>query len=155
MTQYADLSAYGTATQSSTFSHSCKPNASKAIDGNSEGVFRWCSVTHTNQDAAAWWEVDLKVSSSVVSVVLFNRVDCCMNRLSNFNVLLKDQLHKVLRSYYEGRGGREIMSFPVRPTRTGVYYVRVQLRRKNYLSLAEVDVYGKGSYHLTNSTCII
>ena len=150
------MSVYGTATQSSTFYHSCHPTASKAIDGNSEGVFHgWCSVTHTNQDASAWWEVDLKASSLVYAVVLFNRVDCCMDRLSNFDVILTDQSHHVLGTYYEAHGGREIMAFLMHSILTGVYHVRVQLRGKNYLSLAEVDVYGKGSYHLTNSTCII
>ena len=127
-------------------SHTCKPTASKATDGNNEGVFHpWCSVTHTNNDASAWWEVDLKANSVVFSVVVFNRIDCCMDRLSNFDVIVKDQSHKVLKSFYERVGGREMMAYSVRPSLKGARYVRVQLRGTNYLSLAEVDVYGKKS----------
>ncbi|XP_065830435.1 fucolectin-5-like [Oscarella lobularis] len=143
-TYYTNLAIYGTPTQSSTYSDSCNPTASKATDGNNEGVFKpWCSVTlTTNSDASAWWEVDLNANSIVYSVVVFNRIDCCMTRLTNFDVILKDQSHKVLRSIHEVLGGTEIIAFSMYPILTGVRYVRVQLREKNYLSLAEVEVYG-------------
>ena len=68
-----------------------------------------------------------------------------MDRLTNFDVILKDQSKKVLRSIHEVKGGREIMAFAMPPILTGVRYVRIQLRDENYLSLAEVDVYGKKS----------
>ncbi|XP_065831642.1 fucolectin-5-like [Oscarella lobularis] len=143
-TYYTNLAIYGTPTQSSTYYHSCNPTASKAIDGNTEGVFSpWCSVTLTNNNLRSWWEVDLKANSIVYSVVLFNRVDCCMDRLSNFDVILKDQSHKVLRSLHEFDGGREIIAFSMYPMLTEVRYVRVQVRERKHLSLAEVYVYGK------------
>ena len=137
------MTVFGTATQSSTYSHSCNPTASKAIDGNNEGVFYpWCSVTHTNKEAAPWWEVNLRKGSTVYSVVVFNRLGD-MDRLSNFDVILKDKSHNVLRSIHEVQGDREIMGFEVQPVLEDVIYVRVQLRGKNVLSLAEVEVYGR------------
>ena len=141
---YTNLAVYGTPSQSSnrlSFAH-----ASRAIDRNNEGVFGLGSVTHTNADAVhvrAWWEVDLNDNSLVYSVVVFNRVDCCMDRLSNFDVILKDQSHNVLRSIHEVQGGIEIMAFPMHPTLRSVRYVRVQLRGTGVLSLAEVEVYGE------------
>ena len=139
---YTNMALNGTATQSSTHNHSCDTSASQATDGNSEDAP--CSITRTYNESSAWWEVDLKDDKSLVySVVVYNRIDCCMDRLSNFDVILKDGSQQVLRSLYEAKGGREMMFFPMEPILRGVRYVRIQLRGTNYLSLAEVNVYGK------------
>jgi hypothetical protein len=53
-----------TATQSST--HSSGAAASRAVDGNTDGVFANGSVTHTNSDANAWWHVDLVQIETIV-----------------------------------------------------------------------------------------
>src|SRR6266851_5266458 len=55
-----------TATQSSTYGGGT--GASNAVDGNTDGNFSHGSITHTNLDANAWWQVDLGTSATVGSI---------------------------------------------------------------------------------------
>lgn len=134
------------ASQSSTRSGGA---ASRAVDGNTNGNFSAGSVTQTNSQANAWWQVNLGATYAIDSIQLWNRTDCCANRLSNFYVfvsttdltgrsfssLLNDTT--VWRFYSAGQA-------PVKlniPAYVTGRYVRVQLAGSNNLSLAEVQVY--------------
>ena len=137
-----DLAKFKPAVQSSTYDHDCLPDASVAVDGNTEGVFYpWCSVTHTNNDDQAWWQVNLRGSYTVNLVRVFNRVDCCMERLANFNVTLRNAVGKTLATKnFAGGTQTEIYAFEEKVE--NVSYVDVHLLGKNALSLAEVQVIG-------------
>ena len=138
---YPNLAVYGASSQSSTFSHSCNPTASKATDGKNEGVFSWCSVTHKNEDQQAWWQVDLQGSRTVHRVHVFNRVDCCRDRLANFNVTLRNSTRATLATKnFSGGTNSQIYTFS--KTVDNVRFVRVHLLGKGVLSLAEVQVIG-------------
>ncbi len=138
------------ATQSSTYSHSTNPVASKAVDGNTDGNFMGASMSYTNSAAQAWWHVDLGAVQQLNTIRVWNREDCCAERLTNFYVLVSDtpfqstNLNTTLAqagvSAYltAGQGGRPTS---VSVGRTG-RYVRVQLAGVNYLGLAEVEVLG-------------
>src|SRR5690606_34338042 len=76
-----------TATQSSTAFDAA---ASRAVDGNTNGIFGGGSVTHTANEMNAWWEVDLGTSSLIEAVDIWNRDGCCQERLSNYYVLVSD-----------------------------------------------------------------
>jgi hypothetical protein len=78
----------GTATQSSV-AHGGK--AERAIDGSCDGVYPNGSVTHTQEEANPWWEVDLGIAQPTDQVTLWNRTDCCAERLQNFSLILLDQ----------------------------------------------------------------
>jgi len=137
-----------TAIQSSTY-----PNgtASKAVDGNTNGVWANNSVTHTNNDMNAWWQVDLGAEEAVDYVNVFRRTDCCTDRLVNFYVMLSNNdLQSVtladalidpnVESYYvEGNPGnlKRILT-----SGNSARYVKIQLSARNHLSLAEVEVVG-------------
>lgn len=47
-------------------------------------IFSNRSVTHTNIEAKAWWQVDLGAIHEIGQVILYNRTDCCSERLANF-----------------------------------------------------------------------
>ena len=112
---------------------------SKAVDGNTNGNYSGDSVTHTNNDAQAWWQVDLGTLQSVQSVKIWNRTDCCGDRLTNFNVILLDASQAVVSSVnVPGQAG----SPTTVPISGAARYVKVQLVGTNYLSLAEVEVMG-------------
>ena len=126
---------------------------SRAVDGNTGGDFMKRSVTHTAEERQPWWEVDLGAVRSVERVVVWNRTDCCDERLSDFDVLVSespiagDDLEAARRGrtvwsrHVSGRAERKT-DLPVgRPGR----YVRVQLAGREHLSLAEVEVFGPGS----------
>jgi hypothetical protein len=123
-------------------------DANRAVDGNTDGTFTAQSVTHTNADLNAWWQVDLQQSYSINDITLFNRTDCCADRLSNFYVFVSgsdmtgrsfDSLKNdpALWQYYHG--GTASASVQIATGQSG-RFVRVQLAGTNNLSLAEVEV---------------
>ncbi|HEX8180893.1 MAG TPA: Calx-beta domain-containing protein [Pyrinomonadaceae bacterium] len=140
------------ATQSSTYT-AAPPGgpASLAVDGNTNGNYFGNSVSSTNLDTQAWWQVDLGAKNWLDQVRVWNRTDCCPDRLSDFYVFVSDepfgstdandtQEQPGVSTYFvAGQAGSP--SF-VDVGRSG-RYVRVQLSGANYLSLAEVEVFGK------------
>lgn len=124
-----------TATQSSTaFS---RP-ASLAVDGNTSGNYADGSVTHTNSELA-WWKVDLGSSMPIGTVNIWNRTDCCSDRLKNFDVQLSDDnVNWEPTINVRGQAGS-----PTTVNFNGVNgrYVRIKLKSANYLSIAEVEVF--------------
>jgi hypothetical protein len=124
----------------------------RAVDGNLDGhYFHGNSVTHTNKERGAWWQVDLGHVHRIKSIRIMNRTDCCGERLSNFYVLVSDHpftskdlnttLHQrgVWSSRYPSIAGRQTDI----PVHKNGRYVRIQLSGTNYLSLAEVQVFSE------------
>ena len=124
--------------------------ASRAVDGNTDAVWRNGSVTHTATENQPWWQVDLGSVSRISHINLHNRIDCCSDRLSDFHVLVSETpfttndlnsnlANNAVNSFYNG-------STAGSPTRIDINangrYVRVQLAGSNPLSLAEVEVFG-------------
>ncbi|NIP98730.1 MAG: hypothetical protein GWO24_37115, partial [Akkermansiaceae bacterium] len=64
--------------------------ASRAIDGNTDGNYGSNSVTHTSSEADSFWQVDLQVTAEISAVVLYNRADCCTSRLGNLRLSVLD-----------------------------------------------------------------
>ncbi|MEZ4300504.1 MAG: discoidin domain-containing protein [Polyangiaceae bacterium] len=98
------------------------------IDGNTNGDFTGASVTHTNS-AQAWWQVDLGARKNIASVKLYNRTDCCADRLSNFDVLISTDGNWP-PSTFKSRAGPGCLQLSV-PAGVAGRYVRVQLRGTN------------------------
>lgn len=146
----ANLAMGRSASQSST---SMSAGASNAADGNTDGTWAHASVTHTNLDTNAWWQVDLGASASITSVVVWNRTDCCLERLTDYWVFLSDtpftptDTPAVLQSRADVWSNHQTATNPSSITILGGgakgRYVRVQLAGTNYLSLAEVQVFGE------------
>ncbi|NOT59757.1 MAG: hypothetical protein HOP19_05975 [Acidobacteria bacterium] len=136
-----------TATQSST---AYDGTASRAVDGNTNGNWGNNSVTHTNADAQAWWQVDLGSVATIETINVWNRNDCCSSRLSNFYVFVSDvpftstnlsaTLSQAGVTNYPTAGQSGSLT-TLTLNRTG-RYVRVQLAGTEYLSLAEIEVLG-------------
>jgi hypothetical protein len=143
--------ARGKATTSSSVAWGGDP--SRAVDGNTSGVYADNSATHTDIAAQPWWQVDLGEVSALQSIQVFNRTDCCSQRLGNFYLLVSPS----------DMAGRTLAQLLADPTVTKVpvaslngaaslavtlagasgRYVRVQLSATGYLSLAEVQVFGR------------
>jgi hypothetical protein len=137
------------ATQSST---GWSGDAFRAVDGNTDGNYYAASVTHTMDDVNAWWQVDLGTIESLGTVEVFNRTDFAPDRLSDFYVLVSDtpfastDLSATLAQ--SGVGAFRVTGVGGSPTQVAVNrtgrFVRIQLAGTNYLSLAEVRVFGPG-----------
>lgn len=134
--------------QSSTLRAGTEPDL--AIDGNNDGNFHNDSVTHTDTQDQAWWQIDLGAVESLSHINLFNRTDCCSERLSDFHIFVSDNSID-FDTIDEGLNEAGVTSFYVGPTVDGSTtidinqtgrYVRVQLAASELaLSLAEVEIF--------------
>lgn len=123
----------------------------KAVDGVTDGLWNSGSTTHTNNDFQPWWEVDLGFSFDISQIKLFNRTDCCADRLKNFYIMISDNpfpsgtLDTDLPGVtYIHEAGQVGTSATYTTTAKG-RYVRIQLSDTNHLSLAEVQILAGGS----------
>ena len=125
--------------------------SSRAVDGNTSGVFRDDSVTHTVGDTfEPWWQVDLGARSSLSTIELWNRTDgCCTQRLDDAVVFVSDT-NMAGRSIANLEGDPSVTSYDLNgvlgrlttiDADTAGRYVRVHLRGTATLSLAEVRVF--------------
>jgi alpha-L-fucosidase len=129
--------------------------ASRAVDGNTDGAWGSGSVTHTAEpESQAWWQVDLGSSTALDNVNIWNRTDCCADRLKDFWVLASDRPFTT-DSLDEARSAPGVTAVHITeqagspaeaklPDGTKGRYVRIQLASPtNPLSLAEVQVRGR------------
>jgi hypothetical protein len=138
--------------QSSTLSEYGTTSSRAAADANTDGNFFNGSVTSTNRDANAWWQVDLGASTAIGSIVIWNRTDCCSSRLGDYWVFLSETPFSPTDTpaTLQKRAGiwkshQTVVPSPSTIIRTDGAkgrYVRVQLTGTDYLSLAEVQVFG-------------
>ena len=125
-------------------------DAKRAVDGNTNGAYGANSTTHTNSQQKAWWEVDLKSAYALQYINVYNRLDCCGERLNGFQVIisarpfpnraLNDGEVNGLKHWNVNTPGKV---HRINVNNTPGRYVRIQLKGQNYLSLAEVQVFGK------------
>lgn len=140
----------GVATQSSTYLPVPGGDADNAIDGDTNGNWNFGdpasnTLSHTESEPNAWWKVAFNAPYFISSIDLFNRTDCCADRLNNFSVFLYDAANVQVWS----SPGKSII-WPQSSTTLAVNSVlasslKVQLDGTNYLHLAEVQVMGDRS----------
>lgn len=138
------------ASQSSTIAKGAV--AASAVDGSTDGNFANGSVTNTNSDPYAWWQVDLGFVATISSIVIWNRTDCCTARLSDYWVFVSESPFAATDTpaTTQGRAGvwsshQTTVPSPSVSIATGSVrgrYVRVQLSGTEYLHVAEVQVMG-------------
>jgi hypothetical protein len=136
-----------TATQSST---QWALDASKAIDGNTNGV--WNQGTMTTNVQNSWLKVDFAATRPLNKIVLFNNSQN-QNRLSNFRLSALDGSGTVLaQEDFFTTSGNVGNSFTWdMPATVEAASVKIQLLGNNlagngHLSLAEIQAYGPGPY---------
>lgn len=112
----------------------------KAVDGNVDGAWDAGSVTHTNSEARPSWVVDLGAPMPLSQIVLFNRTDCCSDRLHDVSIALSVD-GSPLTWFTQGGVVGKVLTFNV--ANQTARYVRVQMDAGGILSLAEVQVFGR------------
>jgi subtilisin-like proprotein convertase family protein len=124
------------ALQSSTLDNNTLAyGAGKAIDGNVN------TFNHTNAQPQEWWKADLAAGEQVVQYILvYNRQDCCPERLNDFNVILYNaagqEVWRVEHLQPTANPNPTLIIVPLIRAKT----VKVQLSGINHLSLGEVQV---------------
>ena len=153
--QSVNLASGKSTLQSSTFSTGA---SSLAVDDNTNGDYNSGSVTQTNNEANAWWQVDLESVSEISLIKLYNRTDAFSERLSNFYIFISDT-DLSSRSFTDILSdctvdyihvSNEVSNELYIPKEISGRYVRIQLMDTNVLSLAEVQIYQST---LSNSVC--
>lgn len=109
--------------------------ARKAVDGKTDGIYDDQSCTHTEKKANNWWKVDLQAEYFVSKVIVWNRVDCCSERLAGFTVSL-------CCPTIECKGESGGLETAVDCHHEKGRYVQVTLARDDFLTLCEVQVFG-------------
>lgn len=134
-----DIALGKAATQSSDYSS--KYPAGNALDGN---LTNFADTAEQNQP---WWQADLGASYPVDELAIYNRSDCCQDRLADYYVFVSDTPFTsttpadtlaqpgVWSSHQVAQAGRPTT---IDVGRTG-RYLRVQLAGTNQLALAEVQ----------------
>lgn len=129
------------ATQSSDYSS--KYPAGNAVDGS------LTNFADTQDSTQPWWQVDTGQSYPIDQIALYNRSDCCADRLADYYVFVSDEPFAstsvadtlaqpgVWSSHQTAQAGRPTV---IDVGRTG-RYVRVQLAGSNQLALDEVQVF--------------
>ncbi|GFH47585.1 hypothetical protein CTEN210_04060 [Chaetoceros tenuissimus] len=135
------------ATQSSTYNIFPRRRASFAIDGNTNGIFREGSVTHTNSETAPWWKVKLAREYSISTIVVYNRSDsCCIDRLKYFSLTVMSN-NAVVFTYNDSASTAQVITtIPVEPNVIGDE-VKIQTFNSEALNLAEVVVEASTSHN--------
>jgi len=137
------------ASQSSTYA--ATTNAKLAIDGNTDGNFYHHSVTHTlEQQPDPWWQVDFGASLPMTSIVIWNRADCCADRLRDFWVFVSDSpfartdtpatLKTRPGTWSSHQTAAPEPSLELSTKDLHGRYLRVQIEGRGTLSLAEVQI---------------
>jgi len=133
-TSTQNLALSGQASQSTTRHGG---DANKAIDNNTNGNWSAGSITHTATQNNAWWQVELAQTSEIDRIEIYNRTNCCSDRLSNFTVSVLNENDAVVWSQFYANHPSPSLSINLDAVGKSV---RVNLN--GTLSLAEVKVYG-------------
>lgn len=132
--------------------------SARAVDGNIDGNYYNGSVSHTAQVDYPQWQVDLGSTKNIDVIDVWNRTDCCSNRLREWSVWLSNdgagwyQIFNDSRASGAVAGVTEIYPSmgPYNGFNAGVTnafpwtgrYVLLQINRFEALHLAEVQVWG-------------
>ncbi|BDS07808.1 hypothetical protein NT6N_28480 [Oceaniferula spumae] len=105
---FSNIALGSTANQSTTLNNLNDPNASKAIDGNLSFSFNNGGTTHTDPGVngdPVFWETTFSSLSNINEIALYNRGDCCPDRLSNFRVsIFNGNIEVWGEDYFAGDG---------------------------------------------------
>ena len=145
-----DLADTAFARQSSTYSTA---GASRAIDGNTSGTFSANSVTHTLTERNPWLEIGLGLESAIDAVIIYNRTDCCSDRLVGAKVELSlDRCDAPSPTIVATSAPLTSSTFQqVEFNDQRARYVCIRQTREIALSVAEVKVMGTPPAHLARN----
>ncbi len=132
--------------------------ADRAVDGKTNGDLSRNSVSRTNSQANAWWQVDLGNVRTIDTVNLWNRVDgvatcdqACLNRLASFYIFFSQNYEfkdtDTIASLKATSGvtfidnslnatGARLQSFYAKKD---ARFVRIMLNKTDVLNIAEVE----------------
>ena len=128
--------------------------AAIGVDGDKDGTrgpWENASLVHTQSEENPWWEVDLESIARIETIKIYNRTDCCQDRMNNFFLLFSDVPIDPEMSFNELLDAPAITALNfIEPVGDSLFldvgtsgrYVRIQLGTANLLHFAEIEVIG-------------
>lgn len=111
-------------------------HSARAVDGDRSSQWKKASCTHSKapKGTGNWWRVMLGKPFRIEYVRIYNRLDCCSNRINGAKVYAGGKLCGTVK--YSGKPFQEVSC----SEKTAE---QVTIRQPlNYLTLCEVEVYG-------------
>ncbi|XP_041361368.1 uncharacterized protein LOC121377447 [Gigantopelta aegis] len=136
------------ASQSSTNLNNGLSNPNNAVDGNLNSEYIQGSCSHTRiGDTSPWWQIDLLQLIIVTDLKLFNRMDCCRERLHDFviTILQNSSDTNAKQCYKQTRAVLWVETIKCHVPLAGqiVRVAKTSVRGPNdVLTLCEVEVFG-------------
>jgi hypothetical protein len=117
--------------------------AALAVDGDIDGDYDSGngSVTLTSNQNKPWWSVHLDNTFDINIINVFNRRDCCDERLNDFILTISNEGKETWT--YQHSGTPEFKTAIYVPEGIKGDKVQISLDRFGYLSLTEVEVYAR------------
>ena len=134
---FENVGPNGIATQSS---EGWGGNPQRGIDGNTDGQWGAGTTTHTN-GAPSWWEVDLMDTYYISYMRIWNRLDCCSERLTNFTITVLDFEREVVweETFLPNNELMNGAFLLIEDVEAEGQYVQVSMPGQ-YLSIAELEI---------------
>jgi len=116
-------------------------HAHYAIDGNTNQNLTQAFMSHTDNDLSGpWWEGTLNRSTRMSQILIYNRQDCCAERIVGFTLSILDGNDNALWSWTDTSGTQQsIYTIDTSASAPGSK-VKVKLNRQDFLQMAEVVV---------------
>ncbi|XP_072048480.1 fucolectin-like [Amphiura filiformis] len=141
-----EISLIGKPTSQSSTHDADRSTSDHAVDGITNGYYFSDSCTHTafNNVGNPWWAVDIQQDECVDKVVLYNRADCCEERLEGAIVRVGSNPDYGQNPECESRVSMDQISSASPVDRIEIecnlsgQYISVELPRWDLLTLCEV-----------------
>ena len=114
----------------------------RAVDGNSNSRYNQRSCTHTRRDSGAWLRVDLGRVADVKTIKLWNRKDCCSDRIKKTKIYVGTT--NILADATECGDVNDVKKNPIViqcASSINGRYVWVKKTDRNYLTVCELEVF--------------
>ena len=139
-----NIASFGKAVMSQ--SYTVDSGAEKAIDGNRSNRWIWGSantIMHTRGTGnSGWWRLDFAYDMDIAKVVIWNRMDCCQERIGGISVYLDNVWVGTVD--YDGDTSRLSYDVDVRSVGRSV---KLYAAPGTYMNLAEVQVLGNSGFY--------
>lgn len=94
------------------------------------------TICHTENEPNAWIEIDLERDIPVKRIHIYNRTDCCSDRIVPALVTLKDDAGQIVWSEKITEVNSEY-DFPVQEAGR---FLRIELQKTDFLHIRDIDV---------------
>ena len=115
--------------------------AARAIDGSVSGAyFQGKTCSHNADLVDGWWNLEFPEPVAVNKVVIYNREDCCLDRINKVKIYADGELCGTI-TYVDGQRVYKTSCASDTTEYKIATNIRIEAKEGNYLTLCEVQVW--------------